>query len=289
MGDALAANVMLMGFAWQKGLIPLSLAALEGAIELNGVAVPFNKQAFALGRLLAHDPARVEALLAPPPAVADTLDARIDKRVADLTAWGDAAYAARYQALVNKVRAAEAAVRPGSEALTEAVARAAHKLMAYKDEYEVARLMTDGRFDSLMGETFSKAEKRTYHLSPPIFAKVDPATGRPKKYAMPGWLVEPLFRTLAGLKGLRGTALDPFGRNPERVAEREAIPAYEAEVERLLAGLTGDNLALAVEIARLPLDVRGFGPVKEAAHKAVEAQRTALWAKWPGEAARAAA
>jgi indolepyruvate ferredoxin oxidoreductase len=280
---------MLMGYAWQKGLIPLSLAALEGAIELNGVAVPFNKQAFALGRLLAHDPARVDAMIAPAPAVADTLDARVAKRVADLTAWGDAAYAARYAALVGKVRAAETAVRPGSEALTEAVARAAHKLMAYKDEYEVARLMTDGRFDALMGETFSKAEKRTYHLSPPIFAKVDPATGRPKKYAMPGWLVEPLFRILAGLKGLRGTALDPFGRNAERVAEREAIPAYEAEVERLLAGLTGDNLALAAQIARLPLDVRGFGPVKEAAHKAVETQRAALWAKWPGEAARAAA
>jgi indolepyruvate ferredoxin oxidoreductase len=173
--------------------------------------------------------------------------------------------------------------------LTEAVARAAHKLMAYKDEYEVARLMTDGRFDTLVGDTFSRAEKRIYHLSPPIFAKLDPATGRPKKYAMPGWLVEPLFRILASAKGLRGTALDPFGRNAERVAEREAIPAYAAEVEKLLTGLTGDNLALAAEIARLPLDVRGFGPVKEAAAKAVAAQRAALWAKWPGEAARAAA
>jgi indolepyruvate ferredoxin oxidoreductase len=289
MGDALAANVMLMGFAWQKGLIPLPLSALEGAIELNGVAVPFNKQAFALGRLLAHAPAKVEAMLAPPPAVADTLDARIDKRVADLTAWGDAAYAARYRALVGRVRAAETALRPGSEALSEGVARSLHKLMAYKDEYEVARLMTDGRFDTLMGETFSKAEKRTYHLSPPLIAKQDPATGRPKKYEMPGWLVEPVFRILAACKGLRGTALDPFGRNPERVAERAAIPAYEAEVERLLAGLTGDNLALAAEIARLPLDVRGFGPVKEAGARAVEAKRAALWERWPGQAARAAA
>jgi indolepyruvate ferredoxin oxidoreductase len=289
MGDALAANVMLMGFAWQKGLIPLPLAAFEGAIELNAVAVPFNKQAFALGRLLAHDPARVEGLLAPAPAADDSLDARIARRSADLAAWGDAAYAARYTALIARVRTAETALRPGSEALTEAVARAAHKLMAYKDEYEVARLMTDGRFDGLVGETFSKAERRTYHLSPPLIAKTDPATGRPKKYAMPGWLVEPMFRLLAGMKGLRGTALDPFGHNPERKAEREAIPAYEAEVERLLAGLTANNLALAAEIARLPLDVRGFGPVKEAAAKAVEAQRAALWAKWPGEAARKAA
>ena len=289
MGDAIAANILLLGFAWQKGLIPLPLSALEGAIELNGVAVSFNKEAFNLGRLLAHDPARIEAMIAPPPALSATLDERIAARVADLTAWGDAAWAARFSTLVSRVRAAETALRPGSEALTEAVARSLHKLMAYKDEYEVARLMTDGRFDRLMGETFSKAQKRTYHLSPPIFAKIDPATGRPRKYAMPGWLVEPLFGLLAGMKGLRGTAFDPFGRNPERVAEREAIPAYEAEVNRLLNDLTADNLALAVEIARLPLDLRGFGPVKEAAAKAVTAKRQALWAKWPAEAARVAA
>ncbi|MCG2839910.1 indolepyruvate ferredoxin oxidoreductase family protein [Sandaracinobacter sp. RS1-74] len=289
MGDAIAANVMLMGYAWQKGLIPLSLDALHGAIELNGISVDFNKQAFALGRLVAHDPARVEGQLAPPAAESATLDVRIASRVADLTAWGDAAYAARFRALVERVRAAETALRPGSEALTEGVARALHKLMAYKDEYEVARLMTDGRFDTLMADTFSKARKRTYHLSPPIFARTDPATGRPKKYAMPGWAVEPLFRLLASMKGLRGTAFDLFGRSEERRHEREAIPAYEAEVEKLLAGLTGANLPLAVEIARLPLDVRGYGPVKEAAAKAVEAQRQALWAKWPGEAARAAA
>ena len=289
MGDAIAANVMLMGYAWQKGLIPLSLASLEGAIELNGVSVDFNKQAFALGRLVAHDPARVEALLTPAPTVAATLAERIDSRVADLTAWGNSAYGARYRAIVDRVQAAETALRPGSEALSEAVARALHKLMAYKDEYEVARLMTDGRFDALMADTFSKAEKRSYHLSPPIFARMDPATGRPRKYKMPGWLIEPLFKLMASAKGLRGTAFDPFGRSEERRHEREAIPAYEAEVEKLLAGLTSDNLALAVEIARLPLDVRGYGPVKEAAAKAVESQRQALWAKWPDEAVRAAA
>jgi indolepyruvate ferredoxin oxidoreductase len=289
MGDAIAANMLLMGYAWQKGLIPLSRAALEGAIELNGVSVDFNKQAFALGRLVAHDPARVEALLAPVPVEATTLDARIDTRVADLTGWGDAAYGQRYRALVERVRAAETALRPGSEALSEAVARSLHKLMAYKDEYEVARLMTDGRFDTLMGDTFSKAQKRTYHLSPPIFAKIDPATGRPKKYGMPGWLVEPLFKLMAASKGLRGTAFDVFGRTEERRHEREAIPAFEAEVEKLLASLTPANLPLAVEIARLPLDVRGYGPVKEAAAKAVATQRAALWAKWPGEAVRVAA
>jgi indolepyruvate ferredoxin oxidoreductase len=289
MGDAIAANVMLMGYAWQKGLIPLSLEALEGAIELNGVSVPFNKQAFALGRLVAHDPARVEALLAPPVRLAETLDQRIETRVADLAAWGDAAVGDRYRAIVGKVRAAEAVVAPGSERLAEAVARALHKLMAYKDEYEVARLMTDGRFKAQLGDTFAQMRRRTYHLSPPIFAKTDPATGRPTKYAMPGWLVEPLFGLLARMKGLRGTALDPFGRSEERRHERAAIESYIAELDRLLAGLTPANLALATEIARLPLDARGYGPVKAAADKAVEARRTALWAKWPGEAVAKAA
>jgi indolepyruvate ferredoxin oxidoreductase len=289
MGDAIAANVMLMGFAWQKGLIPLSRAALEGAIELNAVSVPFNKQAFGLGRLLAHDPARIEALVAPAPQVSQTLDDRIAKRASDLRGWGNAAWADRYQAVVARVRAAETSLRPGSELLTEAVARSLHKLMAYKDEYEVARLMTDGRFEGLMGETFAEARTRTYHLSPPLFAGIDPATGRPKKYAMPGWLVEPLFKLLASARGLRGTALDPFGRSAERRREREAIPAYEAEVARLLEGLTDERLPLAAEIARLPLDIRGFGPVKEAAEAAVDGQRKALWARWDAGGLRAAA
>lgn len=287
MGDAIAANVMLMGYAWQKGLIPLSLASLEAAIELNAVAVSFNKQAFSLGRLLAHDQASVEALVAPPLAQDSTLDAQIATRVADLTGWGDAAYAARYAATVAKVRAAETSL--GSETLTLAVATSLHKLMAYKDEYEVARLMTDGRFQAQLGDTFASRKALTYHLSPPLIARIDPATGRPKKYAMPGWLVEPLFGLLARMKGLRDTPLDFLGRNAERKREKAAIPAYEAEIERLLTGLTRANLALATEIAQLPQDVRGYGPVKEAAEQAVEARRSALWAKWPGEALRAAA
>ena len=284
MGDAIAANVMLLGYAWQKGLIPLSFAALDGAIELNGVAVPFNRQAFATGRLLAHDRAQIEALLAPDTRPEQSLDAQIETRAADLTGWGDAAWADRYRALVAKVRAAESAVAPESEALTEAVARALHKLMAYKDEYEVARLMTDGRFDAQLGETFGSMRKRTYHLSPPLIARTDPATGRPRKYAIPGWVVEPMFKLLAGMKGLRGTALDPFGRSAERRQERAAIESYIGETETLIRGLTSANIGLATAIARLPLDIRGFGPVKEAAEKAVEARRASLWAKWPGKA-----
>ena len=289
MGDAIAANVMLLGYAWQKGLIPLAFEALDGAIALNGVAVAFNRQAFAMGRLLAHDPARVEALLAPPVPVSQTLDERIAHRAADLTAWGNAATADRYRGIVAIVRAAEAAVLPGSEALAEAVARSLHKLMAYKDEYEVARLMTDGRFAAQLGDTFADMRRRKYHLSPPIFAKTDPATGRPAKYAMPGWLVEPLFKVLALAKGLRGTALDPFGYSADRRHERAAIERYIGETEKLVAGLTAANIGLATEIAKLPLDARGFGPVKQAGETAVEARRTALWARWPGQAIAKAA
>ncbi|MFQ3596240.1 MAG: indolepyruvate ferredoxin oxidoreductase family protein, partial [Sphingomonadaceae bacterium] len=275
MGDAIAANILLLGYALQKGLIPLPLAAIEKAIELNGVAVGFNRQALTLGRALAHDPAAIEALVAPP-ALPLTLEQGIARRAADLAAWGDAAHAARYEALVARVREAEEAVAPGRTDLTDAVMRAAHKLMAYKDEYEVGRLMTDGRFEKLLGTTFAERAALTFHLSPPLIAKTDPATGRPRKYAFPGWVALPMFRLLAKMKGLRGTMFDPFARNPERQREQEAIPAYEAEVGRLLAGLTPGRHGLAVAIARLPLDVRGFGPVKAAAEEAVAKRRQEL-------------
>ncbi|QMW24461.1 indolepyruvate ferredoxin oxidoreductase family protein [Sandaracinobacteroides saxicola] len=287
MGDAIAANVMLLGYAWQQGLIPLPLSAIQGAIELNGVSVPFNLQAFALGRLLAAEPARVEAMVGGGEAPALTLDERIATRVSDLTAYQDAAYAQRFADGVARVRAAEAPF--GSTALTEAVMASLHKLMAYKDEYEVARLYSDGRFTGQLDATFAERARLTFHLAPPLLSRIDPATGRPKKIGLPGWLVVPLFGVLARMKGLRGTAFDLFGRTEERRHERAAIGAFEADVEMLLRGLRADNLALAVEIARLPLDVRGFGPVKEDAAKAVALRRKALLAKWPGMARQAAA
>ncbi|WP_194744309.1 indolepyruvate ferredoxin oxidoreductase family protein [Thermaurantiacus tibetensis] len=289
LGDAIGANMLLLGYAVQKGLVPLPLAAIEKAIELNGVAVGFNRRALSLGRLLAHAPERVEALLRPEPQPL-SLDAGIAARAARLEAWGNAAWARRYTALVERVRAAEAAVAPGSTALTEAVMRAGHKLMAYKDEYEVARLHL-AHLEPLLEASFATRASLTFHLSPPLLARTDPATGRPRKYAIPGWLALPAFRLLRALKPLRGTALDPFGRNPERRSEREAVAAYEAEVDRLLADLSAERLPLAVEIARLPLDVRGFGPVKAAAAEAVAKRRAALWARWdsPEGAARAAA
>ncbi|QXQ05716.1 indolepyruvate ferredoxin oxidoreductase family protein [Sphingosinicellaceae bacterium] len=286
LGDAIGANILMMGYAWQSGLIPLKLSSLEGAIELNGVAIDFNKRAFALGRLLAARPdkvvAMVEAARGPAPEpLSTTLDGLLDKRVADLTAYQDTAYAERYRSLVERVRAA------GHEPLTEAVAKSYYKLLAYKDEYEVGRLYSDGRFRAAFDAQFAGGKPRV-QLSPPIFARMDPATGRPKKYSFGPWVFS-VFGMLAKLKGLRGTAFDVFGYSHERRSERAAIVDYEAEVDRLLAGLTVDNVALATEIAALPLAVRGFGPVKDAAAVKVAGERTALWSRWPGEATRAAA
>ena len=213
MGDAIAANILLMGYAWQQGLVPLKHESLEAAIRLNGVAVDFNLKAFGLGRLLAADPRRVEAMMAdasgPAPApLSATLDELIARRVDDLTAYQNAAYAERYRVLVARVRAAEGRVSPGSDALGAAVAKSLYKLMAYKDEYEVGRLYSDGRFRDALSKQFSDAGRVSVQLSPPLLARTDPATGRPKKYSFGPW-VFPLFGLLArvprGCAGRRST------------------------------------------------------------------------------------
>lgn len=283
MGDSIAANMMVMGFAWQKGLLPLPFEAIDAAIELNGVAIDFNRRAFALGRLMAHDPARLEALVSKPAEPSHSLSEMVDIRARDIVAWGSSEAADRYRALVARVKAREDMAMPGDTRLSETVARALHKLIAYKDEYEVARLMTDGRFEAQLSDSFAKRGKLRFHLSPPLFAKTDPATGRPRKYAIPGWLALPAFRMLAAMKGVRGTAIDPFGRSAERRREREAPAAYEADIARILTELTPENHARAVEIAALPLDIRGFGPVKEAAEARVAERRAALWKAWSEE------
>ena len=285
MGDAIAANIIVLGYAWQKGLIPLQRASLESAIELNGVAVDFNKRAFALGRLLAARPDKVEALVTAargpqPDPPATSLDVVIARRVADLTAYQDADYAARYAALVVRARAA-------GDDLGDAVARSLFKLMAYKDEYEVARLYSDGRFRTAYDAQFSGGKPRLL-LAPPLISRTDPATGRPKKISFGPWIFT-AFKLLARMKGLRGTAFDVFGYSAERRDERADIASYAAEVERLLAEGTSANRSLALAIARLPMDVRGFGPVKDKARAEVARRRAALWAKWPGTALRAAA
>ncbi len=286
MGDAIASNILLMGYAWQKGLIPLQYQSLETAIELNGVAVDFNKRAFGLGRLLAVRPdkvlAMVEAARGPaesPPATG--LDSIMARRVADLTAYQDTRYAARFSALVATARAA------GGDGFGEAVARSYYKLLAYKDEYEVARLYSDGRFKAAFAAQFSGGTPRVT-LAPPLLARTDPATGRPKKMSFGPWVFT-LFGVLARLKSLRGTAFDVFGYSAERREERGDILAFEDDIKRLISGLDPGNIGLATAIARLPLDVRGFGPVKGEQRAAVAKRSAKLWAQWPGMAVQVAA
>ena len=267
MGDRAGVNIFMLGVAWQKGLVPVSEAALTQAISLNGVAVEKNLQAFRWGRRAAADRARVAATAKPEPADTDdgpqTLDDLIARRADYLEGYQDASYARRYRDLVARARDAERSVAPHSEALTEAVAKSYFKLLAIKDEYEVARLLTDPAFDSRLNQQFAGDFKPVYHLAPPILAKTDPATGRPKKMAFGPW-VRPLLRTLARMKGLRGTRLDPFAYMPERKIEHRLVGEFETRMDEILAGLRPENHATAVEIAALPQQVRGYGPVKMA-------------------------
>ncbi|WP_310496447.1 indolepyruvate ferredoxin oxidoreductase family protein [Sandarakinorhabdus sp.] len=286
MGDAIAANIIVMGYAWQKGLIPLKRESIEAAIELNGVAIDFNKRAFGLGRLLAVRPHEVTALVEQtrgpqPEPPAKSLDEVIARRVSDLTAYQNADYAARFSATVARARAA------GGDAFAEAVARSLYKLMAYKDEYEVGRLYSDGRFKAAFDAQFSGGKARV-QLAPPLISGIDPATGRPKKISFGPWIFT-AFKLLAKGKGLRGTPFDIFGYSAERRHERADIAAFEAEVDRLIAELDPARMGLALAIARLPMDVRGFGPVKDKARGEVAVRRTGLWAKWSAAPVKMAA
>ncbi|WP_413205404.1 indolepyruvate ferredoxin oxidoreductase family protein [Rhodospirillum sp. A1_3_36] len=287
MGDSIATNPFMMGYAWQKGLLPLSLDALERAIELNGVAVKANKEAFLWGRRAAHDLEAVKTLLADGRGaiaehehLSETWEQRVARRVGTLTAYQDAAYAARYRALIDRVAETERRAAPGrGMALTDAVAQAAFKLMAYKDEYEVARLHTDGRFAEAIAKQFTGKPKVTYHLAPPLMSPRDPVTGRLRKREFGAW-IRPLLKGLAGLKGLRGSRLDIFGYTAERKLQRRLIGEYEATVETLLANLSLDTHALAAEIAALPLEMRGFGHVLEANVEKIKAREAELLAAY---------
>ena len=277
MGDTIGTNLFMVGFAYQFGLLPLSADAIERAIEINGTAVEFNKQAFQWGRAAAHDLAAVEHAAgrdehALEPETAESVIAR---RADELTAYHDEAYARRYTTLVERVRAAEAACLPRASALTDAVARAYFKLLAYKDEYEVARLYTDGRFAADLARQFDGDFRLTFHLAPPLFGRRDPETGQLIKQEY-GGSVMAAFRLLSRLKGLRGTPFDPFAHTAERRAERRLIGAYEDTVAALLASLTPENHAIACEIAALPLSIRGFGHVKEASIAEAEAREAEL-------------
>ncbi len=337
LGDAIAANLFILGYAWQQGLVPLSFESLMRAIELNGAAVAMNQQAFAWGRLAVVDPQAVQqaaglvrnrhtdtestpgplhplppgewegnewGATAAPRNTGDerelrglpshggdvaflplddarlsrSLDEMIERRAAFLVEYQDAAYANRYRSLVERVRAAEADRIGGSTALTETVARYLFKLMAYKDEYEVARLYTSGDFQRRLQQQFEGDYQLRFHLAPPLFAKKD-EQGRLLKKEYGPWMFK-AFGLLAKLKFLRGGRLDVFGRTEERRMERKLIGDYEATVQVLLDGLNDDRLALAVEIASVPEHIRGFGHVKEAHFEQAKAREAALLAQW---------
>jgi indolepyruvate ferredoxin oxidoreductase len=267
-GDAIATNLFLAGYAYQRGLVPVSAAAIERAIELNGVAVEANRQAFRWGRWAAADRAAVERIAAPAaPEIeprATSLEEIVARRVTFLTRYQDAAYAERYASLVRRAERAERQRAPGASGFAEAVARSLFKLMAYKDEYEVARLMSDGDFRRKLERQFEGDFSLEFHLAPPLLAKRDPKTGHLKKRRYGPWMMG-AFGALAKLKFLRGTPLDPFGRSAERQTERRLIAEYEALLDELMAGLTRESHATALELARLPDEIRGFGHVKEAA------------------------
>jgi indolepyruvate ferredoxin oxidoreductase len=270
LGDAIATNMFVLGYAWQQGLVPLSLEALMKAIELNGVSIRFNVLAFNWGRLAAHDPKAVEAAVRPTlhaieeanEPLSASLDEVLDKRTRYLTAYQNAAYAAQYSNVVAQVRAAEErAMGSGTTTLTEAVARYAFKLMAYKDEYEVARLYSNGDFVKKLNAQFEGNYRLTFHLAPPLLAPTD-ENGHLKKMTFGPYMLR-TFGLLAKLKFLRGTALDVFGYTAERKMERQLIADYMAMVAELCADLTPANHAVAVELARIPEHIRGFGHVKE--------------------------
>ena len=293
MGDSIATNMFMLGYAWQKGWVPLGREAIERAIELNGIAVDFNRQSFVWGRRAAVDLERVRRIALPADVIpieqhfSRNLDELVERRAQFLTAYQDAAYAERYRALVLKVRNIEQE-RNHSTKLSEAVARYYAKLLAYKDEYEVARLYTDGAFRRKIEGMFEGDYKLVYYLAPPLLAKPDPRTGEPAKMRFGGWVLG-LFGLLAKLKGLRGTAFDIFGRTEERRMERALIGEYEQTVDALLAGLSRDNHALAVEIASLPETIRGYGHIKAKSADAARKKSAELLARYRTAPVRAAA
>jgi indolepyruvate ferredoxin oxidoreductase len=281
LGDSIYTNPLMLGYAWQKGRVPLSHAALMRAIELNGVQPDNNKAAFEWGRRCAHDLASVEALFKARQVIEfvkkPSIDELVARRVDFLTGYQDAAYAQSYKAFVDKVRAAEAPLKAGSK-LSEAVARYLFKLMAYKDEYEVARLHTDPAFTEKIAALFEGDYKIVHHLAPPAIAKKN-AKGELVKQPFGPWM-RSAFSVLARLKGLRGGAFDFFGRSEERHTERALIVEYRACVDELLKTLSAANVAQAAEIARIPEEIRGYGHVKERHLKAARAKWSSLMTQW---------
>ena len=286
MGDSIATNLFMVGFAYQRGLLPVSEAAILRAIELNGTAIDANKQSFHWGRLAAVDPARVSAAASPnrqpeSQRLSESLEEIINRRDAFLTAYQDAAYAKRYTELVARVRSTEATKLPGSTALTEAVARYYFKLLAIKDEYEVARLYAETDFKERVAQQFEGDYKLVFHLAPPMTTQRDPRTGEPHKKAYGPWMMR-AFHVLAKMRPLRGTALDVFARTAERRMERALIGEYETLVAELLRDVAPHNQSLAVELAQIPEHIRGYGHVKVRHLRQAKAEEAELLAAFRG-------
>jgi indolepyruvate ferredoxin oxidoreductase len=291
LGDTMPANIVMLGVAFQRGLVPVAEAALMRAIELNGVAVETNKLAFALGRLSVAAPEALlrlegaETSVRPEPVEGPAaLDALIARREAFLTDYQDAALAQRFRALVDRVRRAEAAL--ASDALTDAVARQYARLLAVKDEYEVARLYTDGAFMQSLGDQFERWDGLTFHMAPPLLARRG-ADGRPRKMRLGAWLM-PALRRLAPMRRIRGRWFDPFGHTEERKLERQLARDYEVLIDEVLSSLTTDKHALAVAIAKVPENIRGYGHVKLANLASAKARWRELLDRFHGRAASSA-
>jgi indolepyruvate ferredoxin oxidoreductase len=278
LGDSIASNLFLLGYAWQQGMVPVSWEAIDRAIELNGTAVAMSRAAFLWGRRTAHDAAAVAAYARPriaePPA--PTLDEVIARRVGVLTEYQDAAYAQRYRQQVEQIRAAESAIN--SSQLTEAVAHNLFKLMAIKDEYEVARLYAESNFVEQIAARFEGDYTLRFHLAPPLLTRPDPKTGKVTKMAFGPWMLT-AFKWLAKARRYRGSRWDVFGRSGERRLERALLAGYEADLAALPAKLERNTLGDAIALARLPEKIRGFGHVKRRSIDEAAPEREALRAR----------
>lgn len=278
--DSIASNMFMLGYAYQMGAVPVSATAIEQAIELNGAAIEMNRNAFRFGRLAAHDISAIDRIVEPEtkPAAPTLADIR-DFRTTYLEGYQDAALANRYRAMVDRIAALEASKTPGRSGLAEAVARGYFKLLAYKDEYEVARLYTDGRFEKAVSEAFDGNLKFEFHLAPPLMSwwNRDKVTGHPRKMSFGRWML-PVFRQLAKGKRFRGTKLDLFGYTAERRLERKMIGDYEAVISEIERRLGPETHRTAVALASIPEEIKGFGHVKHANYEKAKKKEEALLA-----------
>lgn len=290
-GNSLGANMFMLGFAYQHGGLPVSAEAVEKAIALNGQAVGMNVAAFRWGRRAAFDPEYVRSLAASQvpgedrPDTSRNLDDVISRRVDFLTAYQNARYARRYAERVEAVRTAEERAVKGSTVVTEAVARNLFKLMAIKDEYEVARLYTDGSFQKQLETQFQSYDKLEFHLAPPVLGRRG-GDGKPRKSSFGSWMMTG-FKLLAALKGLRGTAFDLFGRTAERQLERKVLADYEADIDVITRAISSERIEAAAALASVPALIRGYGHVKEASIRKAEGERARLRERLSGEGATA--